>query len=133
MLCNAGYGMTRARALSLSRTMQAFARAGATKKQQLMQAMIKRIGDAPGASGSTSISPASSKPAEPSAASVPEVVKKKYSMDYSRFDQLADDSDDEDDVPPRSFTAAANPSRGPPRDLHTRMPPRFLEAMPRKR
>lgn len=57
---------------------------------------------------------------------VTEIVKKKYSMDYSRFDQL-EVSDDEDGPDPRGITDTSAP--GPPRDLHKRMPAKFLEAM----
>jgi len=105
--------------------LQAFGRAGSSKKQQLMQAMIKRM-EATKNAGKTPASPGASKRAAPSVTKeekVEEVAKKKYSMDYSRFDQL-EDSDEEEDAPQRSAQ-----TDGPPRDLHKRMPPKFIEAM----
>lgn len=128
-------------------TKQAFARTGSTKKQQLMEAMIKRIGHAgnvstpkPSTAGPGKAS-ATDRPREPHTAPgrrervseaakaqapvVPEVVKKKYSMDYSRFDQVLDESDEEDETSPHMGSFP----RGPPRDLHKRMPAKFLEAM----
>jgi len=116
---------------------EAFARSGASKKQQLMEAMIQRIESAPGeAKSAKPAPPGPSKTSAPAAATpkpaakapapaAPEVVKKKYSMDYSRFDQLADDSDDEENP----STQMGNFAGGPPRDLPKRMPPKFLEAM----
>jgi hypothetical protein len=56
----------------------------------------------------------------------PEAVKKKYSMDYSRFDQL--ECSDEDDAAGEAAPMHATPG-GPPHDLHKRMPPKFLDAM----
>ena len=56
----------------------------------------------------------------------PEAVKKKYSMDYSRFDQL--DCSDEDDAAGEAAPMHAIPG-GPPHDLYKRMPPKFLDAM----
>jgi len=91
--------------------------------------MIKRM-EATKNAGKTPASPGASKRAAPSVTEaskhvepVAEVVKKKYSMDYSRFDQL-EDSDEEEDAPQMSAHAD-----GPPRDLHKRMPPKFIEAM----
>jgi len=56
----------------------------------------------------------------------PEAVKKKYSMDYSRFDQL--ECSDEDDAAGEAAPMHATPG-GPPHDLYKRMPPKFLDAM----
>ena len=58
----------------------------------------------------------------------PEAVKTKYSMDYSRFDQL-EVSDDEDDGPDPASGGIDTIAPGPPRDLHKRMPAKFLEAL----
>jgi len=78
---------------------------GCAKKQQLMLAMIKRI-EATAAATSKKTTPRISAaavtptPAQPPAAKVPGAgpvpateVKKKYSMDYSRFSQLGDSDD----------------------------------------
>ena len=56
----------------------------------------------------------------------PEAVKKKYSMDYSRFEQL--ECSDEDDAAGEAAPMHATPG-GPPHDLYKRMPPKFLDAM----
>ena len=105
-----------------------------------MLAMIKRM-EATAAATSRKTTPArvpaaaasptpatSPKPAQPPA-KVPGAateVKKKYSMDYSRFSQL-DDSDDEEEAAPAA--PAAQPAGGPLLDLYKRMPRKFLEAM----
>ena len=107
----------------------AFRQAGATKKQRMMDAMLKRIDDAVGdvektagaATESTEMPHTEPAPAPAPAPALAPEVKKKYSMDYSRFNALDCDSDEEDDAPADQKDRGGMP---PPRGTL-----KFLEAV----
>ena len=104
----------------------AFGQAGATKKQQMMNAMLKRLTDtvektAGAATESTEMPDTEPAPAPAPAPALAPEVKKKYSMDYSRFNALDCDSDEEDDAPADQKNRGGVP---PPRGTL-----KFLEAV----